>query len=43
MKKKMNGFTIVELLVSISIISILATFSVISYSSIIKRANIAND
>lgn len=45
MKKqsKNKGFTLVELLVSISIMSILSSISIISYNSIITKANIAND
>lgn len=43
MKKQSNGFTIVELLVCIAIMSILTTVSTISYNSLIKEANIAND
>lgn len=41
--KKQNGFTLVELLVVISILSILATVSVVGYTAFIEKARVSND
>lgn len=41
MKKKVNGFTIVELLIVIVVIAILATISVVAYNGIQERAKAA--
>lgn len=39
MKKSVNGFTIVELLIVIVVIAILATISIVAYGGIQNRAN----
>lgn len=44
MKKAMKkGFTLVELLVVIAILSILATVSIVGYTSFLERATVSND
>jgi len=41
--KKVKAFTLVELLVTISILSVLATVSIFGYSSFVKKARLSND
>ncbi len=41
MKRNINGFTIVELLVVIVVIGILAAVTIVSYSGIVQRATVA--
>ena len=43
MKHSKKGFTLVELLVVIAILAILATVSVVGYTSFIAKANLSND
>ncbi len=42
-KAKKKGFTLVELLVVIAILSILATVSIVGYTSFLERATVSND
>lgn len=42
-KNSKRGFTLVELLVTISILAVLATVSVVGYVSFIEKANLARD
>ena len=41
--RKSNGFTLIEMLVTISIIAILSSMVVIGYTNLIKKAAISND
>ena len=43
MHKSKNGFTIVELVIVIAVISILAAVLIPTFSNLVKKANIAND
>jgi len=43
MRKRNKGFTLVELLVVITILAVLATVSILGYAAFTKKANISND